>query len=86
MKPTLGRVVFYVLEESCPRAGEVRAADVVAVFGDNPDERVNLELKLDGGNDSWASASPSSPYPRWRTSVAHDESKKPGTWHWPPRA
>jgi hypothetical protein len=81
MKPTIGRIVHYVLDlEKNPVA-----AIITAVWNDTC---VNLRLFYDGSNsapqtprrsvDGWA---------EWVTSRTLDESEKPavGTWHWPPK-
>lgn len=76
MKPSVGRIVHYVLDEG-ERAGETRAAIVVAVFG----ERCNLRVFFDTPNDDKLLAGGD-----WRGSRLNDETTKaPGTWHWPPR-
>ena len=79
--PSVGRVVYYVLETG-PKAGEHRPALIVRTWGDTPDTLVNLHVFLDGSNDYERSLSPGA-MTIWRTSVQPDESGKPGTWHWP---
>jgi len=89
MNPTPGRIVNFVLPQPERNAGEVRPAIVVRVwpndYGDGkPGETVQLQQFTDGGNDVFNAEASSSTV--WRTSVHHDEeTKAPGTWHWPPR-
>lgn len=92
---TIGRKVLYVLPN-----GERRPADVVRTWGaDGVVSSVNLMVMLDGSNDADAvkclggvihsdavKGCSAIPFMLWATSVAQDESGKPGTWHWPPRA
>ncbi len=85
-KPSVGRIVHYVLggpadaETVNPNStGEHRPAIIVRVR----DERtVQLQVFTDGHNDR-------ANHPEglmWRTSVHEDEdTKAPGTWHWPER-
>lgn len=71
MKPTIGRVVIYLLptNHKLHNNGAVEApAMVVRVFDDG---KCNLKVQLDGNDTTWA------------TSVL--EGTTPGTWHWPPR-
>lgn len=77
MKPTIGRIVVYILPKdpvvSGPSArtnnGALEAAAVVVrVFDDG---KINLKVQLDGPDTPWV------------TSVL--EGTEPGTWHWPPR-
>ncbi|MDE3097338.1 MAG: hypothetical protein KGK07_15225 [Chloroflexota bacterium] len=96
MKPTVGRIVHYVLPEHVSKrcAGMVRPAIVVRVWGDgisdkpaapvaDPDHgSVQLQVFTDCSNDGDACAAGV----MWATSVHYDESGAPGTWHWPPRA
>jgi len=87
MKPSKGRVVFFVMPD-----GDTRAADIVAVCNEHfkvtsyQREECQLQVKLDGENDVARYGLASLMHPGWRTSVPHDEeTKAPGTWHWPPR-
>lgn len=50
--------------------GDIFPADVVNVFGDSENPPVNLQVKLDGNDQYWA------------TSRHVDDAKTPGTWHW----
>lgn len=83
MKPTMGRIVFYVISRvETPDGvvyGERTRAAVIVSIADEGRELVNLSLFLDGGNDAHMKST-------WVTLVKHDEAKTPGTWHWPPRA
>lgn len=72
MKPTIGRVVIYIVAppNNLRNNGATEApAEVVRVFDDG---KVNLKVSLDGPDTVWV------------TSVV--EGTEPGTWHWPPRA
>ncbi|HEY5962157.1 MAG TPA: hypothetical protein VIV60_36625, partial [Polyangiaceae bacterium] len=91
-KPSIGRVVHYVLSaerDGLKRAhGEHRPAFVVRVFPGEfgtlecPDG-VNLNVMCDGQND--AEISGAGCMLLWETSVPYDASGAPGTWHWPER-
>lgn len=50
------------------KAGEVYPAMVLRVWGESGCS--NLKVMLDGSDEFWA------------TSIAYDEAKAPGTWHW----
>ena len=88
MKPSAGRIVFYVSPE-----GVTRPAIIIAVcndiFAGAPYKRDECQLNVfwDGTNDgltdgkSGLCIAPNA----WRTSVPYDEKKSVGTWHWPPR-
>jgi len=101
VKPTIGRIVHYVLREG-RSAGESRAAIVVRVWGD--DTSPNLQVYLDGSNDDGSEfrGAPGDRAPAfgWATSVPFDDPAEmaehvsegdgkpgyqPGSWHWPPR-
>lgn len=77
-KPTVGRVVHYVLPEG-KNAGQVRPAIVVDVWSATC---VNLRVFVDGLND----------YPdgiklenEWKTSILEGNPDQLGRWFWPPR-
>lgn len=53
-------------------AGDVFPADIVRVWGDQPDSAVNLQVKLDG-NDTY-----------WVTSATVSEEPVQGRYHWMP--
>lgn len=90
-KPSLGRVVHYVIALSHDGEPVVQPAIVVACWPDS----VNLQVLLDGGNVNRSRFAAPSPYAptdaecavglAWRTSVHHSDANAPGTWHWPPR-
>jgi hypothetical protein len=69
-KPTVGRIVHYVLAN-----GEHRPA-IACACGAIP---VNLQVFHDGGNDAAHSDG------EWVTSRSLDETWTPRTWHWPER-
>lgn len=75
MKPSIGRIVHYVVN-----VGNARpvAAIITAVWTDTC---VNLRLFQDGSNTDPQTFS------EWVTSRSLDESETPaqGTWHWPPK-
>jgi hypothetical protein len=79
-KPSLGRIVHYVLPEG-PHAGDHRPAIVVRVWGDTC---VNLQVFTDGDND-FNDSDPTQNV-LWVTSATLDpEGKAPRSWHWPER-
>lgn len=92
-KPSIGRIVHYVLaasDEVLPQAvGEHRPAVIVRVwpgeFGDAecPDG-INAQVFLDGTNDVETNDG-SIAVAMWTTSVPYSSEPKPGTWHWPER-
>lgn len=91
MKPTIGRIVRYVLpngilsEAKQHRIGHHRPAIIVAINCEGTkDESLQLQVFTDGSNDGIGKDGDRNVY--WATSVRHDEeTKAPGTWHWPPR-
>lgn len=72
MKPTIGRIVHYVVAVDCKPV----AAIITAVWSDTC---VNLRLFQDGSNTQPQT------YGEWQTSRSLDEAGTPGTWHWPPK-
>ncbi len=78
MKPTIGRIVHYLLREG-RSAGELRPAIIVRVWpdGHGAENTVQLRVFLDGSNDAGAESD-------WATSV--HEGTEPGTWQWPARS
>lgn len=80
MKPSIGRIVHYVLPEHSGRVGEHRAAIVTNTFGGM---LANLTVFLDQSADDPAGVVGAHTMRGW--SVEYDESCKPGTWHWPER-
>lgn len=82
-KPSIGRIVHFVLGN-----GQHRPAIITRVWEDDSpgsyppeDEVVNMTIFPDGSND--VPAGSSFTLTAWGTSVHHDESCKPRTWHWP---
>jgi len=76
MKPTVGRIVHYVLREG-RNTGEHRPAIIVRVWTDTT---VQLQVFTDKTNDDMTDGV------IWQTSVMLDDSsEKIGTWHWPER-
>lgn len=88
MKPSIGRIVHYVLAP-----GEHRPAIIVQVFAQSGYLRneCNMQVVLDGANDerhmpSSMASSGTLGIQAWRASVPQDEETKAvGTWHWPER-
>lgn len=79
MKPTVGRIVHFVLDEG-KHAGEHRPAIVVRVWSD---DLINIEVFTDGENDGYGQSLRDNIV--WQTSVRRDDSHRPHTWHWPER-
>jgi len=73
-KPSIGRIVAYVLAEG-PNKGQDRPAVIVRVWSDTT---VNLQVFTDGDNDGL-------PAVKWDTSVQLDPARALRTWHWPER-
>ncbi len=84
-KPSIGRIVHFVLPDSSRYAGEHRPAIIVKVWDTNPkpDSMVQLQVFTDGLNDG--ELYKNGLY--WATSVhyADPSEKEPATWHWPER-
>lgn len=74
-KPSIGRIVHYVLTEGESR-GEIRPAIIVRVL-DAEKYFVNLRLFLDLGNDSASQ-------PDFIGEAILGDRDNPGTWFWPP--
>lgn len=68
MKPTIGRIVEYVMED-----GQIRPAIIVRVWSDIC---VQLQVFTDGDNDGKQGNV------MWATSVLQDENKSPRSWDW----
>lgn len=93
---TESRIVHYVLESGRCQ-GEHRPAIVVRDWK-QPNGLVNIQVFTDGWNDDFREAHHVNTGEQstvvtivqntiWRTSVHQDEeTKAPGTWHWPERA
>ncbi|SRR6266704_2249641 len=98
---TVGRIVHYVLESGRLK-GDCRPAIVVRNWSNHTipgnDGMVNLQVFTDGLNDGFETAFNAYEDTKqvgvvkqidliiWRTSVHYDETKEPGTWHWPERS
>jgi hypothetical protein len=81
MKPTVGRIVYYVTKD---RNGNLktRPAIVVEVFdyvGGEGDPLVNLQVFTDGYNDNDFGVNT-----MWKTSVPRSEKHEFNTWDWMP--
>ncbi len=82
-KPSIGRLVHYVLE-SGPCTGQHRPALIVRVWGDLPTSAVQLQVFTDSPTSE--DSNDCLPPVMWATSRLQDASgEKPGTWHWPER-
>lgn len=77
-KPSLGRIVIFVLGDSqavkdhVNNYGNEAPAIITRVF-DGETGMVNMKVLLDGIHD------------RWVTSVKYSEEPTPYSWHWPAR-
>lgn len=90
MKPSVGRIVHYVLDSADgvrPDAvGQIRPAIIVRDWNNGQEvseggSAVQLQVFLDGSNDH-----PDGLGLVWATSVCYAaEGTKPRTWHWPKR-
>lgn len=88
---TEGRIVHYVLEDGQNRPAIVVRAWRAGVGEGKPTGTVQLQVFLDGGNDTTrpdilGRLYGSAEMTRWATSVPYDETRAPHTWHWPERA
>lgn len=79
MKPTVGRIVNYVLEEG-PNTGEIRPAIIVKVWSD---DMVQLQVFVDNTNDRIQQGLATGLI--WKTSVRYSEAADLRSWHWPVR-
>ena len=81
---TEGRFVHYVIKE-----GEHRAAMIIRSWGkpgEAGSDHPNLYVFLDGSSDTYHGIATPDVNILWRRSVPYDdETKRPGTWHWPER-
>lgn len=75
MKPSIGRIVHFVLGE--PNVRPI-AAIITAVWSDIC---VNVRIFQDGSNTQ------PTQFSEWITSIIFDDSERPAarTWHWPPK-
>jgi hypothetical protein len=94
----VGSDVLYVLDSGRCK-GDIRPAKVVRIFEAGYHYgMVNMQVFTDGMNDDFpaivagmqsngeAVSLHMTTNTIWRTSVHYDESKEPGTWHWPEKA
>jgi hypothetical protein len=79
----MGRIVHFVLPEASPRKGEHRAATVTGVSADSPDALCNLNVDLDQCDDLPDANGCFHPTQRVWSAPHDEETKAPGTWHWP---
>lgn len=83
-KPSVGRIVHYVLD-SGRNVGEHRPAIIVKAWGYPLAGLVQLQVFTDATNES-PGANDALPCPLWATSVSEDPTgEKQRTWHWPER-
>lgn len=86
-KPSIGRIVHYVLPKIVRdyvfhdwAVGEHRPGIIVSTWDGS---FINLQVFFDGSNDAPIGDGAAVV---WVTSVSQDEeTKAPGTWHWPER-
>jgi hypothetical protein len=81
MKPSIGRIVHYVMgaDDKARHRCAHRPAIVTRVWSDTC---VNLQVFTDGINDC-DEGSPGANGVLWKTSASLDESMAEGSWHWP---
>ena len=94
-KPSIGRIVHYVVARQHDGLPVIQPAIVVAFWPQYGDRLgVNLQVFLDGSNvsadrypacQSAPSAEECAKGLAWRTSAMHSATQEPGTWHWPTR-
>ena len=74
-KVTIGRVVRYVLTEKERLSGFEKSDNLIlGAFVSAVHDQSNVSLQVYGN-----------PVVSWHASVVYDETKQPGTWHWPER-
>jgi hypothetical protein len=86
MKPTIGRIVHYVVTAADAQSWNEQQADkgtqnplgegdhlAALVVKDWSDVTVNLQVFSDGAHSYW------------KTSITNLGDTQPGTWHWPER-
>lgn len=91
--PSVGRIVHYVLPLGGRSGGAHRPAMVVRVWGEDevkagtldPSALGTVQLQVFTDNGPEGEYNDDLPQVMWRTSVPHDESGRPGSWHWPER-
>lgn len=81
MKPSIGRIVHYVLTQG-PNKGAHRPAIIVHVWPDSEDVGLQIFTNSDTdgihGDEHWPI--------EWEPVVSKDETaERVGTWHWPER-
>ena len=84
MKPSAGRIVLYVAPEGMTRPALI-IGPCTEIFPGSAYTREECQLHVffDGTNDwPFDHSGNRIALDPWRTSVPHDEDKKPGTWHW----
>jgi hypothetical protein len=90
-QPSVGRIVHYVLPDGSPRAGEHRAAVITGYFGNAEilgASPANLTVFFDQPDDVAGGLMKHGLeiYQGRAFSASQDEdTKAPGTWHWPER-
>lgn len=77
-KPSIGRIVHFVLDRHDERPPVHRPAIIVESDGR---DRVNLQVFLDGSNDGAGAHISIHAAAVYRDDIDH----MPGTWHWPER-
>lgn len=81
MKPTVGRIVHFVLD-----SGEHRPAMIVRVWGEGTPYVSSVQLQVFTDSDAEAKYNDKLPPVMWRTSVTEDATaERKGSWHWPER-
>lgn len=82
-RPSVGRIVHYVLEEG-PNAGEHRPAIIVKVWADPPESAtpgVACQLQVFTDSAGGEVYNDQLPQVMWKTSRSQGD--YPGSWHWP---
>ena len=80
--PTIGRIVRYVLPSDSGHPGQERPAMVTGIFAD--ENVCNLTVFCDQADDLKDCGNAAGTCLVGRAWSCHaDESKSPGTWHWP---
>jgi hypothetical protein len=81
MKPTIGRIVHFVLPN-----GQHRPGIVVHNWPGNDPPGGLVQLQVFTDSDADGRYNDQLPAVSWRTSIKQDEeTMAPGTWHWPER-
>lgn len=84
MKPTVGRIVHYVLPGGSRNEGQHRPGIVVHIWSDRMEYGGLVQLQVFTDSDKDGRYNDQLPPVYWATSVKQDEeAKAPGTWHWP---